>query len=206
MRFSQLTCKKFDFLNSNIEKKIGIYINLLLSWNKKINLVGMKDAYNIYNNLIIDSFYLYYFFINKFKEDNYIFLDLGAGAGIPGIPFRILYTKGTYYLIEIRKKRVVFLKNCILDLKLKNTFVLDEYVEKINLDKKSDFIIARAFKPYKEVLSISRRIIKQGGRVIILANQKYPAEIPSSWNLEESLEYNLKEKKRYFWVFEFLNI
>lgn len=118
---------------------------------------------------------MYDFIKEKFKEKDLIFFDLGSGAGIPGIPFKILYKEGIYYLIEIRKKRVVFLKNCILKLKLENTFIIDRYAQEVNsLLGRAHIVIARAFKPYLEVLALAKDLLLPKGKVIILANEQTP--------------------------------
>jgi len=193
-------------LDKEEENKLNDYLNLLEFCPKKINLVGFKNVKDIYDNLIVDSFYLYDFIKEKFKEKDLIFFDLGSGAGIPGIPFKILYKEGIYYLIEIRKKRVVFLKNCILKLKLENTFIIDRYAQEVNsLLGRAHIVIARAFKPYLEVLALAKDLLLPKGKVIILANEQTPKITPSSWILKTTYKYQVKKKNRYFWLFE-LNI
>ena len=180
-------------------ERIQQYLELLVKWNQKFNLVGFNDPQDILNYLIADSWHLFLFISQLNLKPELTFVDLGAGAGLPGIPFRIFWPKGKYYLVEIRKKRVAFLRLAVAKLELNNTFVLDQDVQKLKL--RADVIVARAFKPYLEVLKLSLPIIKSG-RVIIAAKRKTPPHIPQGWQLETSYSYPIAKEERYFWSFK----
>lgn len=196
----------FNLISLEQKQQIEYFIELILKWNSKVNLVGFKNREDILNYLISDSLFLADFFKKSlvFKSKKLTFIDLGAGAGLPGIPFRIIHKAGDYYLVEIRKKRAIFLKNVIFKLQLSNTYVLQELAE--NLFKyhySADIIIARAFKPYLQVLKIAYPLLKKRkGRVVILANKPKPKKLPSNWQLETVYSYQVEEKSRYFWSFK----
>ncbi|MDQ7032649.1 MAG: 16S rRNA (guanine(527)-N(7))-methyltransferase RsmG [Desulfonauticus sp.] len=183
------------------KRKLDLYLELLLKWNQKVNLVGYKTKKDILTYLIQDSFYLFTFLKDKLVSDKeQVFLDLGSGAGLPGIPFRLIWDKGLYYLVEIRKKRISFLKNVVFQLKLNNTFVLDRPAESLPLAYLSvDFIVTRAFKPYLEVLKIAFPLACPRTRLIILTNLSSPPTLPGEWKLEDVFAYTIGSKKRYFW-------
>lgn len=129
------------------------FINFLQIENKKHNLTRISE----YNEI------LYFHFLDslistKFQlldQANIIF-DIGTGGGIPGIILAIFYPKKTFYLNEIKIKKIHFLENCIFLLKLKNCIIVkDDFLTSIR--KKTlqvDYFIARASIPMHLALTI----------------------------------------------------
>lgn len=102
-----------DFSQESIDRFLK-YMELLKDWNKKINLTAITEEKEIIIKHFIDSLT-----INKFIKDNDKVIDIGTGAGFPGIPLRI--TKNiNLTLLDSLNKRVIFLNNVINQLKLDN--------------------------------------------------------------------------------------
>lgn len=176
--------------------KLAEYTGILGKWNQKMNLVGAQTPRCILDDLISDSLYLYSFLHGLSLPKAPISLDLGAGAGIPGIPLRIIWETGTYYLIEIREKRVFFLRHVLRSLHLKDTHVLRKKAQDLPGDPGADIIISRAFQPLQKLLPLAENLIRPRGRVIVMANSE-PRENPPGWRTEDRLEYPAGKSLRY---------
>ena len=107
--------KKIDIdINEEQINKFYDYMNLLIEWNKKINLTAITD----YNEIILKHF-VDSLTINKcIKENNYV-VDVGTGAGFPGIPLKIIRDDIKIVLVDSLNKRINFLNEVIKELNLK---------------------------------------------------------------------------------------
>lgn len=208
------------------------YLFLLQKWNLSMNLVGKSDWEEILSELVADSFHLasylnsHSFFaplsipftqknekIHSFEtyenEHDFTAWDLGAGAGLPGIPLRILWKQGTYTLVEAREKRSLFLNTVCTKLGLENTFVSRERAENFMQGKKAQLIVSRAFMPYDKMLpfiapylaSNQDSATPKNGSVIFLSLEPILAErfnfSEFKWNTKNIYEYAVKKKKKY---------
>lgn len=175
---------------------MAVYLSLLLRWNKKINLVGKHSLPMIVENLICDSFHLAFFLDRLNPEFNGLAIDAGAGAGLPGIPLRMVWQKGQYHMVEARGKRALFLASALASLKLPATCSVQGRIEKyLPATKKPDLIISRAFMPYDKLLPLFYPHVR--GCVIIMANQPPPA---LDWKLEDSMCYKAANGNRWLWA------
>ena len=200
--------KYFKNLDINLDQGevayLAVYLQHLLSWNKKMNLVGFKDWQSICSNLIIDSWYLAGFLNSINFPDLPFILDLGAGAGLPGIPLRIFWPKGQYVMVECRQKRSAFLQYVLSQLNLANTQVFSGRVEDLPADMRgADLIVSRAFCPWPDLLSLTRTLLNEQGKLVVLSNEPPPEKTncPEGWEVWTCKEYYAGEKNRYFWLF-----
>lgn len=179
--------------------KLAAYLELLEKWNRLTNLVGPREWRAMFATLVVDSIHLAGFLEGLALPEAPRCLDLGAGAGLPGIPLRVLWERGEYHLVEVREKRITFLRLALGTLKLPGTFVFGGRAE--DAAKKlgpADLVLSRAFMPWAELLPMVRPMLAPGGRVAILANEPAP-ELPEAWRLEAEREYDVAGKPRYFW-------
>ncbi len=206
-------CKKAGFSPSNIQlHKILKYVQLLEKWNKSMNLVGKNHWFDIFSELVLDSFFLERFLDNlKLNQiENLQIWDLGAGAGLPGIPLRILWDQGNYSLVEAREKRSLFLETAITNLELENIEVYqgraEQYMEeKAKKNIFADIIVSRAFMPYDKMIDFVAPYLKKEnetnskGSIIFLSLEELN---PNNYNKEywqtiNSMSYKIKNKTRY---------
>jgi 16S rRNA (guanine527-N7)-methyltransferase len=184
------------------------YLGQLVKWNKKMNLVGPSDWRTIFDTLVVDSLYLADFMDGLDLAGEPLCLDLGAGAGLPGIPLRVLWTRGDYWLVESRDKRATFMSSATGRLGLTGTNVFHGRAEDA-LDRladhgqhaTADLILSRAFMPWPALLDFVRPMLRPRGTVVILANTPPPneAELPPGWSLGDVASYPAAGKTRYFW-------
>lgn len=181
---------------------LAAYLGLLEKWNRSTNLVGPRGWREMFSTLVLDSFHLAGFLETLPLREAPLCLDLGAGAGLPGIPLRVLWRRGTYHLVEVREKRAAFLRVCLGTLKLPGTFVFagraEDAAQKLGA---ADLVLSRAFLPWQELLPLVRPMLAPGGKLVVLANEP-PPDLPLGWRLTAQLAYAAAGKPRYFWGLE----
>jgi 16S rRNA (guanine527-N7)-methyltransferase len=150
-------------------QEIETYIDLLLKWNEKMNLTGIYDRTHIMNTLVLDSLACL-----EFIPQSGNLLDIGSGAGIPGIIIKIFRPELRTYLIEPRLKRSVFLKEAIRTLDLKKTIVLDTPFDVVhqpgNLSPASiDVITIRAVRLDSNLINGAKKLLISGGYFLLFS-------------------------------------
>lgn len=185
---------------------LAYYTTLLVKWNKSMNLVGPQGWEQVFHSLIIDSLHLADFLDSLDLPESPVSLDLGAGAGLPGIPLRCLWQAGDYLLVEARQKRSIFMRTALRMMKLPRTNVFQGRAEKIPQGiLPADLILSKAFMPWKELLEFVKPMLKPKGRIVILSNDPAPSEQELEalgHALEDSMEYKAGEKVHYFWCLQ----
>jgi len=151
--------------------------------------------------LVADSFYLAPFLDSLPLPDEPAALDLGAGAGLPGIPLRLLWTKGSYTLIEKRQKRAMFLIQACGTLHLKKTDVHGAPAETyFAAHGPCDLIVSRAFMPWKDLLAFVEKALKPGGFIVFMMNDPLPDGVPAGWAAFSSKRYSVRGHERWLWA------
>lgn len=152
-----------------------------------MNLVGATTWQLALTDLIVDSFHLARLLAPLALSDKAITLDLGAGAGLPGIPLRMVWQQGTYTMVEVRQKRQTFLAHALGQLELPRTQLFAGTAENaLARQGPVEMVVSRAFKPWQEVLSLVRG---QTRRVVFMTNAPAPQDLPEGWRLEGETVY-----------------
>ena len=126
-------------LTKEQSSQLAIYLDLLMRWNRMMNLVGARHWRDALDDLILDSFHLAAFLrehILPTLPPSPVTWDLGAGAGLPGIPLRMVWHDGTYCMVESRDKRTIFLSTVLARCPLKGTQVFRGRAEQFMEGKK----------------------------------------------------------------------
>ena len=166
------------------------YEDILIKANKTLNLVGKSTIKDIWTRHFLDSVQV----IDFIDKNNKTLVDLGSGAGFPGLVLAIalkdrkipLKTK----LIEKSPKKVKFLKNIIKELQLNveviNKNILDEPIKFID-----DIFVARAFKPLGTILELIHNKAKNWKKIFVFLGKTGQSEL-----LHVSKSWNIKYKQR----------
>lgn len=175
---------KVNLEKSQIEK-FYLYMNLLLEWNKKINLTAIKEPNEVIKKHFIDSLT-----VSKYIEDNTKVIDVGTGAGFPGIPLKIARGNLNITLLDALNKRLNFLNEVINKTNLKNIETVHYRAEEAGkIDKyreNFDIAISRAVAPLNILVEYLLPLVKIGGRCICMKGS-YKEEIENSKNAIEIL-------------------
>ncbi|MBD5553670.1 MAG: hypothetical protein HDQ44_04965 [Desulfovibrio sp.] len=125
--------------------------------------------------------------------------DLGAGAGLPGVPLRILWPHGHYLWIERAQRRALFLENVNARLRLGMQGVCASAQAWFGGGQLADCIVSRAFMPWRKLLALCTSALTQAGAIIIMANSP-PPMLPPPWRVAASLAYAPCGKQRWLWA------
>ena len=142
--------------------QFGSYLDLLVKWNQKINLTSEKSSQDILLRHIFDSLQ-YAPFISTQDE----IVDIGSGAGFPGIPLKIIYPELVATLIESQRKRCSFLETVISQLGLKAIKVINDRAEKTSPERLVDAVIFRGVSDIKSCLELATPFLGEGGKVVL---------------------------------------
>ncbi len=151
---ADITWSQFDkilasfgiFLDDEKLEKLVKYHKLLLSERERLNLYSLKDTERLIKYHFVDSAV-----VTKLLPENKTVADLGSGAGFPGVIIRIFRPDLKVYLIESKHKKAVFLEKVVLELDLKDCYVLNQRLEEIK-NIKFDILISRLVAPLRKTL------------------------------------------------------
>jgi len=164
-------------LNKQQLAQFDVYKNELLEWNAKINLISENSSQEIITRHFLDSLTALQFI----PKTNARIIDVGCGAGFPGIPLKIARPDFEIYLLEANRKKVSFLKHIIRLLNLSSTFVLHDRVENIiktdSWKEKFDILISRAAFKLFDLLLQGEYLLVPGGKLIALKGSNVDEEL-----------------------------
>ncbi len=166
------------------------FCQILQKWNNKINLTSEKDARSILEKHVFDS--LQYL---RWLDPSHKTLDIGSGAGFPGIPIKIIHPALDLTLLDSQRKRCSFLREAIRSLKLEGAKVVDGRAEDFSsqepFSEQFDRVCFRGFSSLENCLTVGLPFLKIGGRIIL---KKGAEEMPDS-NDETSRNVRIVESK-----------
>ena len=136
--------------------KLLIYKDILKNWNKKINLTSFTNDFDIVKHHFLDSLS-----ITKLIKQKKI-LDVGSGAGFPGIILALCDVTRQVTLVDKVGKKAAFMRQVCLELNLENVSVIHSRVEEIETFK-YDAIVARAFGDMSLLMSLTQNLINDRG-------------------------------------------
>jgi len=156
--------------SKQIIKTIFEYKKLLLSENLKMNLIGKNTEEDFDQRHILDCIQIH----SYIGDHRNRILDLGTGAGLPGVLLAILGFKNVH-LVEKSAKKSNFLKKCKIQLGIEFS-VHNSFIEKLNLPK-FESIVARAFAPIVRIISLTKHITDFKTNYILLKGKSYNDEL-----------------------------
>jgi 16S rRNA (guanine527-N7)-methyltransferase len=153
----------------------GKYLTLLVKWQKTQRLVGSADPHWIVENLFLDSL----LFLRVLPSEVATLADLGSGAGIPGIPIKIVRPHLDVTLVESRARRASFLSAVVRELALTGTRVLADRLERQPAGQALivDAVVMRCAGDLRRLAAVACSIARPGG-VVVAAGPPEPVDIP----------------------------
>ena len=169
-----------------LNKKLEEYYSLVIEYNKVMNLTSITEKNEFYDKHFYDSLFIdeIYDFQNK------VIMDLGSGAGFPGIPLAICHPEAKIYLVEPIKKRCNFLTLVKEKLGLNNVYVINKRSEDLDetFNEKFDLILSRAVAKLNILVEISVKFLKINGILIFSKGLNYQGEIDEAKNALDILK------------------
>lgn len=155
-------------------QKLKLFTKELQNWNRLFNLTALEKNEEIYEKHFYDSLLP----LKYVDLTNQSIIDVGSGAGFPGLVIAILVKEAKVTLLEPNKKKAHFLQTMVEKLELNNTSVINGRAETQNkLRETFDFAIARAVKPLNILLELVIPLLKVGGTFIAMKGKKAQEEI-----------------------------
>jgi 16S rRNA (guanine527-N7)-methyltransferase len=168
------TCKKILIsgleslnlsLSENQIEQLLDFIKLLEKWNKAYNLTAIRDREAMVSLHLLDSLA-----ITPYIEGKKI-IDIGTGAGLPGIPLAIYFPEIEFTLLDSNAKKTRFVQQAILELKLKNVSVCHSRVEQFHPENSFDTVITRAFASLSDIVEWTAHLLSKEGVLLAMKGQ-----------------------------------
>lgn len=197
-------------LPETVLEPLAGYLALLMQWNRVMNLVGPRSWQETFSTLVVDSLHLGRFLeeLTESQPESALatasvpeIWDLGAGAGLPGLPLRMVWQKGRYRMIEAREKRALFLSTVLARYPLPGVDVYRGRAEVFMAGpppKIVDVVVSRAFMPWPEVLKLVREHLAPNALVILLLREALSPADPDGWKIIGHHTYTVGQGKRHF--------
>jgi len=156
------------------------FVSLIEKWNKAYNLTAIRQRDEILKLHILDSLA-----ILPYVSGQKI-IDVGTGAGLPGIPLAIFMPSVQFTLLDGNAKKTRFVQQAVLELALKNVEVMHCRVEELGRDAQYDVVMSRAFASLYDIMNLTEYLLQPQGVLLAMKGQ--------------SPEVELKSLNRAYWV------
>ena len=141
-----------------------LYLQELLEWNKTFNLTGIRDPADIIIKNFVDSLTPL-----PHLERSCRLLDIGSGAGFPGIPLKIAAPQLQVHIVDARRKKTSFLKHIIRTLELKGVTALHGRAEEMEQpEQQFQIIISRAFRRLEPLIKLVSPLMEPGNMLVAM--------------------------------------
>ena len=182
--------------------KFAAYLRLIEKWNRVHNLTAIRETEQMVVLHLLDSLS-----VLSHLAGARSLVDVGTGAGLPGIPIAIARKDLEVSLLDSSRKKVAFLEQAKAELGLANVAVVCERVEQWQPERRFDVVVSRAFAELSEFVEQARHLIAPGGRMLAMKGV-YPfdeiARIPASHRVAQVVELRVPDlaAKRHLVVIE----
>ncbi|HLF75558.1 MAG TPA: 16S rRNA (guanine(527)-N(7))-methyltransferase RsmG [Anaerolineales bacterium] len=170
------------------------YEKELLEWNQKFNLTAIRDTDSIRTKHFLDSFSCVLAW--RVSPPNHL-IDVGTGAGFPGIPLKILYPNLKLTLVESVGKKAMFCQHIVSVLGLEQVEVIQARAEDLGQDpqhrERYDWVVARAVAKLNVLGEYLIPLVRVGGTMLAQKGESGPAEAQSAENAMELLGGKLRQ-------------
>lgn len=175
-------------------ESVSLMMTELKKWNKTINLTAIESDEEIIAKHIIDSLFLL-----PLVVDSDSWLDVGSGAGFPGIPLQILRPANSITTVDAVRKKIMFQKHLARCLKLNNFHSIHSRVEEMYLKYSNSFdvVVSRAFANLELFVKLVYPLLKPGGRIVAMKGAFADEEMKKSEQGLKELNMCISTVKKY---------
>jgi len=171
------------YIDEATQSKLLDYVALLHKWNRAYNLTAVRKPELMVSRHLLDSLV-----VQPYLQPGRI-LDVGTGAGLPGIPLALIRPDDAFFLLDSNSKKTRFITQAVAELGLQNVTVVQSRVEDYQPDQLFNTIISRAYSTLANMISGTRHLLAEGG-VFFALKGVYPVaeidELPADMQLLQS--------------------
>ena len=180
LEFMKEECKKNNIQISNEEiEKLYIYMKEILEWNEKVNVTAIKDEKEFIVKHFIDSLT-----IEKYITNGEKVLDIGTGAGFPGIPIKITKNKSHVDLVDSVNKKLNVIRDIIPKIKLEDIECIhtraEDLAKNVKYRESYDVVTSRAVANLTTLVEYMLPFVKVGGKIICMKGPNVEEELAES--------------------------
>lgn len=200
-------------LSDTQKQQFKSYFEVLVEWNEKMNLTAITDAPSVYLKHFYDSI-TSVFYVDFTKHES--LCDVGAGAGFPSIPIKIIYPHLHVTIVDSLNKRIIFLNHLASELKLEKVAFIHSRAEDFGRNPKYreqfDIVTARAVARLSVLSELCIPLVKKGGLFVAMKGAAASDELKDGARavkllgatLQEEHEFLLPEENsdRHIFIFE----
>lgn len=154
-----------------IKGKLITFVDLLGKWNRVYNLTAIRDSKKMLTHHILDSLS-----VRPYLQGSDI-LDVGSGAGLPGLPLALTLPERHFVLLDSNAKKTRFIQQAKAELGLDNVTVETARAEDFRPQKKFDTVISRAFAEVPKMITAVSHLCKKGGSILAMKGVYPDAEL-----------------------------
>jgi 16S rRNA (guanine527-N7)-methyltransferase len=169
-------------LSQDVQAQLLAYLELVDKWNRVYNLTAVREREKMLAHHILDSLAV------APHLSGTTLLDVGSGAGLPGIPLALACPAIAVTLLESSHKKSTFLKQAAIELALRNVEVVNTRVETWNAPRAFDVVISRAFSDLSEFVTLAGSLCAEGGTLAAMKGvhpYEEIAQLPQTYSVSE---------------------
>lgn len=167
---SGLASLNMSLTEDQIEQLLS-FIKLIEKWNKAYNLTAIRNREDMVRLHLLDSLAVLPFIEGK------CVIDIGTGAGLPGIPLAICLPHIEFTLLDSNAKKTRFVQQAVLELGLKNVAICHDRVERYQPGYAFNTVITRAFASLSDIVELTAHLLAEGGVLLTMKGQNPEAEL-----------------------------
>ncbi len=180
-------------LNTDQIAQLLSYGELILKWNKVYNLTAIRSEQEVITHHLLDSLAVVPL-LDKVLENqtNPRVLDVGSGAGLPGLVIAICRPHWTVHTLDTVQKKAAFMQQACGSLKLQNAQSIHQRVEQYLPEHAYDLICSRAFSSMENFIELSHHLLAENGVFAALKGKlDVDKNIPEAWQLQQLIQVNV---------------
>lgn len=185
----------FDVLENNfqvaesVSKKFVEFCEIIQQSNELFNLTSIKKIDDMLIKHILDSLSIQYLVSGR------KILDIGTGAGLPGVPLALVNTESDFFLLDSNNKKIIFLNHVKISLGIENIFPEHERVENLDSKRSFDTIICRSFSSLAKIYSRAKNLKKNEGKIIAMKGKFPKDELAELQTLDSKIRLDVEKLK-----------
>ena len=178
----RLLCEGAELMNISLSDKqiqqLLRYLSLILKWNRIYNLSAIRDPIESVKKHLLDSLSIIHF------VQPGLLLDVGSGAGLPGIVIAIMKPETEVFVLDSVGKKCRFMQAVKSELALENLVVVNSRVESFKSKKSFSQITSRAFAEASKTIQLTKHLLEENGRYLLMKGSNIHEEDVDNFNVK----------------------